>query len=174
MATMTKPTLLDVEYYEWLISHIHIPNGKSYDGLFEVMHNTEFHWTIPNDDNRLADGLDLRLVFLNGRKRTLKLQGVTLLEVLVALSKRVAFTAGGPPKKWAWRLLKNLRLDQKPDPLTEQDLEKINDVLDALVWRTYQKNGRGGFFPLKQPEEDQTKVEIWYQMNKYVIERDRL
>ena len=171
MATMTKPTQLDVDYYEWLISNIHIPNGKSYRGLFEVMHNTEFHWTIPNDDNRLADGLDLRYEFADSKKNKLKLQGATLLEVLVALSRRVAFTAGGQPKRWAWKLLKNLRLTEKSDPLTERDLERINDVLDALVWRTYEANGRGGFFPLNSPEDDQTKVEIWYQMNKYVIER---
>ena len=163
---------VDYEYYEWLTSQIHIPNGKNYSGLFEVMHNTEFHWTVPNDDNRLQDGLDLRTYFLDGRKAQLNLNGATLLEILISLSKRVAFTGGGVPKRWAWRLLKNLRLTTKSDPLTEEDLEKINDVLDALVWRTYDANGRGGFFPLNHPEEDQTKVEIWYQMNKYVIEKN--
>ncbi len=162
---------LDYEYYEWLTEQIHIPNGKSYLGLFEVMHNTEFQWTVPNDDNRVQDGKDLRYYFLDGRKGQIDLDGATLLEILVSLSQKVAFTAGGVPKRWAWKLLKNLRLTEKSDPLTEQDLEKINDVLDALVWRTYQSNGRGGFFPLIHPEQDQTKVEIWYQMNAYVIER---
>jgi hypothetical protein len=168
------PTQTDYEYYEWLISHIHIPNGKSYKDLFERMHNTEFHWTVPNDDNRIQDGLDLRVEFIDGRRLGLDLQGATLLEILVSLSRRVAFTAGGNPRQWAWRLLKNLRLHKKSDPLTEADLDRINDILDALIWRTYQPDGRGGFFPLAHPEEDQTKVEIWYQMNKYVIERSAL
>ena len=171
---MTTPTKTDYEYYEWLISHIAIPNGKSYLGLFEVMHNTEFHWTVTNDDNRIQDGLDLRDEFLNGRKKTLNLEGATLLEILVSLSRHVAFTAGGSSRKWAWRLLKNLRLHKQSDPLSEADLARINDVLDALVWRTYQADGRGGFFPLNHPEEDQTKVEICYQMNKYVLEMNPL
>ena len=163
-------TKIDHDYYEWLISQIAIPNGKSYSGLFEIMHNTEFHWTVPNDDNRLVDALDLRVQFLDGRAPILDLYGATLLEVLVSLSQKTAFTAGGSPRKWAWKLIKNLRLSSKSDPLTDEDVAKISNILDTLVWRTYQPDGRGGFFPLNHPEEDQTKVEIWYQMNKYVIE----
>ena len=169
---MTQLTKIDYDYFEWLISHIAIPNGKNYSHLFEVMHNTEFHWIVPNDDNRIQDGIDLRGRFLDGKKKVIHLEGATLLEILVSLSQKVAFTAGGEPRRWAWKLLKNLRLTKMPDPLTEQDLERINDILDALIWRTYKADGRGGFFPLNHPEEDQTKVEIWYQMNKYVIERD--
>jgi len=164
----------DIAYYEWLIEKIAIPNGKSYLGLFEVMHNTEFQWTIPNDDNRIQDAIDLRGHFLNGRKKTINLEGATLLEVLVSLSQKLAFTADGAPRKWAWKLLKNLRLTNMSDPLNPEMIRQINDKLDALIWRTYQYNGRGGFFPLQHPEEDQTKVEIWYQMNKYVIERSSL
>jgi hypothetical protein len=163
-------TQIDYDYFEWLISHIAVPNGKSYNELFEVMHNTEFHWTIPNDDNRIQDGIDLRGYFLNGKKATIHLEGATLLEILVSLSKKVEFTAGGSSRKWAWRLLKNLRLHKMSDPLAEADINRINDILDALIWRTYRADGRGGFFPLNYPEEDQTKVEIWYQMNKYVLE----
>jgi hypothetical protein len=171
---MNQPTQIDVEYYEWLKDQIEIPNGKSYNDLFEIMHNLEFVWTVPNDDNRVQDGLDLRYEF--GQHLHLKpnLTGVTLLEVLVALSRRTAFTAGGNPEQWAWRLLKNLRLHKKSDPLTVEKRARVNDILDALIWRTYQRDGRGGFFPLNHPEEDQTKVEIWFQMNKYVMEMDSL
>jgi hypothetical protein len=174
MNQMNQTNPIDFEYYEWLISQIFIPNGKSYRDLFEIMHNTEFVWTIPNDDNRIQDGLDLRSEFSDNRVLKLNLGGVTLLEILVSLSRRVAFTAGGNQEQWAWRLLKNLRLTKKSDSLTEEDIGQVKDILDALIWRTYQRDGRGGFFPLKNPEEDQTKVEIWYQMNKYVIEKSPL
>lgn len=178
MTTMMKtPTELDIQYYEWLVSQIHIPNGKNYGGLFEILHNREFQWTIPRDDNRGQDGIELRYLFFEERgqkKRPINLGGATLLEVLVSLSKHLAFLAGGVPKRWAWKLLKNLRLTEKSDPLTEQDISKINDVLDALIWRQYSKSGKGGFFPLRNPDEDQREVEIWYQMNKYVIERSNL
>jgi hypothetical protein len=172
--TNLMTTKIDVEYFEWLTSQIAVPNGRSYRDLFEVMHNVEFHWTVPNDDNRIEDGLDLRGVFLDGRAPTrfLKESGATMLEILVSLSQRVEFAAGGRASSWAWKLLKNLHLTKKSDPMTDKDLDDVLDILDTLIWRTYKADGRGGFFPLNHPEEDQTKVEIWYQMNKYLIERE--
>ena len=161
---------LDVEYYEWLVSQIDIPNGKIYGELFDRMHNLEFVWTVPNDDNRVQDGLELRVEFAQESSHELEARGATFLEVLVALSRRTAFTAGGKQEQWAWRLIKNLRLNKMSDPFTEQKSNRVNDILDTVIWRTYEPNGRGGFFPLNHPQEDQTKVEIWYQMNKYVIE----
>ena len=161
---------INYRYYEWLISQIDIPNGKSYNDLFEKMHNLEFVWTVPNDDNRVQDGLDLRPEFANGKVSDLVLEGVTFLEVLIALSRRLAFTAGGDARRWAWVLIKNLRFHKMADPLSEQKAAIVDDKLDAVIWRTYQRDGRGGFFPLRNTLEDQTKVEIWYQMNAYVIE----
>jgi len=167
---------VDYEYYEWLISQIDSPRGKTYNGLFECMHNVEFVWTLPNDDNRLNDALELRHEFLHARRAAhpLQLQGATLLEVLVSLSRRVAFITDGNSKQWAWRLLKNLHLNKMCDPLTEEKKKRIYDILDSLIWRTYERDGQGGFFPLQSPLEDQTKVEIWYQMNKYVMEMEEI
>lgn len=163
---------LNYNYYEWLISQIDIPNGKTYTGLFECMHNVEFVWTVPNDDNRVQDGLDLRPEFADGKVSDLVLEGATFLEVLIGISRRLEFTAGGEARHWAWRLIKNLRLHKCHDPLFEEKYAKVRDILDTVIWRTYQSNGRGGFFPLHNPPEDQTKVEIWYQLNAYVIEME--
>lgn len=165
-----SPTQLDIDYYEWLVSQIHIPNGKDYGDLFSRMHNLEFVWTVPNDDNRVQDGADLRYEFADDKKSEINLPAVTFLEVLVGLSRRTAFTAGGQAERWAWRLLKNLRLTKMSTPLTEERSQMMDDILDSVIWRTYSPDGRGGFFPLNQPQEDQRKIEIWYQMNKYVIE----
>lgn len=165
-------TTIDYEYYEWLVSQILLPPNKSFNTLFDMLHSREFVWLIPNDDNRVADALELRSEFMQDKKGKLDLDGATLLEVVVSLSRRTAFTAGAhSPDRWAWKLIKNLGLDKKFDPLTEDDMFKISDILETLIWRTYRKDGQGGFFPLKHPEEDQTQVEIWYQMNAYVIEK---
>lgn len=169
---MTNQT--DQAYFEWLISQITIPNGKTYNELFERMHKMEFVWTVPNDDNRIRDGIDLRFIFLNNTHKALSLETVTLLEVLIGLSKRVAFTAGGNPPAWAWKLIKNLRLNKATDPLIGVKANRVEEIIYALIWRTYEKNGQGGFFPLSYPTEDQTKVEIWYQMNAYVNEMNDL
>ena len=163
-------TRTDQAYFEWLVQQIHVPNDRTFYDLFERMHNLEFVWTVPNDNNRIQDGLDLRYEFLNENPGRLTSNGVSFLEVLVALSRRVAFTAGGNAPRWAWKLIKNLRLHKAYDPWTAQKAHSTEEILEAVIWRTYRRDGQGGFFPLKNPSEDQTKVEIWYQMNAYVIE----
>jgi hypothetical protein len=159
------------EYFEWLTSQIEIPrrNTNTYHDLFVRMFETEFVWTVPHDGNRVQDGLDLRYEFLNGAHHVFE-QGASILEVLIALSRRVAFTAGGLAPIWAWQLIENLRLQKASDPLTGAKAERVEEALYALVWRTYDFDGQGGFFPLNQPIENQTKKEIWYQMQAYVNE----
>jgi hypothetical protein len=166
-------TTVDYEYYHWLTKKIDIPNKKDYLDLFEIMHNVEFVWTVPNDDNRVQDGLDLRPEFLSIRGGgELNLGGATCLEVLIALSRRVAFIADGGhhSSRWAWVLLKNLTLHKFSDPLTPEKANRVNNILHDLIWRDYHPDGRGGFFPLQNPDIDQTKVEIWHQLNAYVSE----
>lgn len=165
-------TTTDYTYYTWLTDKIDIPNGKTYFGLFEIMHNTEFVWVVPKDDNRVQDGLDLRYQFLEDTKDVLELTGATCLEVLIGLSRRVAFLASGNrhSRQWAWTLIKNLGLRKFSDPLSPGKINQINDILHNLIWRNYREDGTGGFFPLQNPDTDQTKIEIWYQLNSYVSE----
>jgi hypothetical protein len=164
---MPKP--LEDVYFEWLVSQIKVKSDNSYDGLFERLHQKFFAWTVPNDDNRAGDGIDLRYEFLGERDYAFQF-GVSVLEVLVALSRRVAFNAGGNASVWAWKLITNLWLHKCTDPLTRRKEDRIDDILETLIWRTYSPSGQGGFFPLKRPKEDQTKVEIWYQMSAYILE----
>lgn len=161
---------VDVDYFEWLTLQIVVPREKRFVGLFERMHSLEFIWTVPHDNNRLQDGLDLRYEFLDGSRKQMVLTGVTILEVLIGLSRRVAFIAGGDEYIWPWRLIKNLKLNKMSDPLSTENANRIDNILETLVWRTYSSDGRGGFFPLRNAEEDQTQIEIWYQMNNYVNE----
>lgn len=174
----------DQVYFEWLVAQIEIgKKNKTYRDLFEKMHNVEFVWTVPNDDNRVHDALDLRSEFMIGMhgmttEKVMNLdvmtgKGATLLEVLVSLSRHCANTAGGDPEWWAWHLMENLKLHKLSDPLTRDKDEKAEEIFYTLIWRTYQRDGRGGFFPLVEPHEDQRKVEIWFQMNKYIREIDR-
>lgn len=167
---MTTKTI-ETRYLNWLIEQIEIPvrNPNTYFDLFNKMYEFEFYWSVPNDDNRAHDALELRREFLDGRRHNF-VHGASILEVLIALSRRVAFIAGGDPRIWAWQLIENLRLHKASDPLVGEKARRVNDTLEALVWRTYRSDGRGGFFPLVAPLEDQTKIEIWAQMNAYVNE----
>lgn len=171
MTTMT-PTPLDIEYYEWLIKKIDVPQDRSYRDLFERMHNFEFVWVVPNDDNRIQDALDIRLNFQDIAGKSLNLGGVTCLEMVISLSEGLAFLASGNSHshQWAWTLIKNLGLSKFSDPVSPDQTRDIDHILHNLVFRMYNADGSGGFFPLQNPDGDQTKIEIWKQMNAYVTE----
>lgn len=168
------------KYFDWLLSQIEVNSNKTFHECLECMHNVEFVWVIPNDDNRVYDGLDLRSEFVDGthgwaleelmRLPVMTGKGASVLEVLIGLSRRVAFTCGGDAPWWAWQLMGNLGLYKFSDPLTKRKREKLQECLESLVFRTYARTGEGGFFPLNDPQEDQTRVDIWYQMNQYAME----
>jgi hypothetical protein len=166
-------------YFHWLETHIRIPdNGRSYDGLLEVMYLREFVWVVGNDENRIADGRDLRLSYLDSLSvddheydKARREDPVSFLEVLIGLSIRAAFITDSDAKEWAWKLIENLGLHRmSDDELSEENIDRIHDVLDTVIFRTYQEDGSGGFFPLILSNNDQTTIEIWYQMAAYVEE----
>lgn len=162
---------LEYKYLEWMIKQIRPDNDRSYHDLFARIHDKEFVWLIPNDDNRIADGFDIRHEYFRRFKRPHMLsQGCSVLEVILGLSRRLSFAVDGKAKDWAWVLVKNLELHKMAGHIGGRRAERIDEVLEALIWRTYAPDGVGGFFPLAWPEQDQRKVEIWYQMCAYIDE----
>lgn len=163
-------------YLRWLEHQFrdeHTPT-ESYWDLINLMFDKKFDWQIPHDDNRLADGLALRPEFGNQARipqRQLERFGpCSFLEVHIGLSRRLAFVAGGEASGWAWQLLCNLELHRLSDPLSRRKQEKVDDIMDMVIWRRYSPDGQGGFFPLAWPDDDQTTIELWYQLNSYVEE----
>jgi protein involved in sex pheromone biosynthesis len=73
---------------------------------------------------------------------------------------------------WFWKILSNIGLDKFTDDafygLKGQDL--VKKILDIVIDRKYERSGKGGLFPLKRSKKDQRKVELWYQMNEYLVE----
>jgi hypothetical protein len=87
---------------------------------------------------------------------------------MVGLSERLSFLADrGEPHYWFWVIMDNLGLreytDDKRLPRT-----RIDNMLNMLIFRQYEPNGMGGFFPLENPQEDQRQVDIWQQLNEYI------
>lgn len=170
---------LDEHYLRWLYSKV-MPvlerdRSKTYWWIVKQMHSKEFVWFIPNDDNRLEDGRLLRYDFLAEEelepdKAWMDL-GCSFLEFLVALVKRLSFEDGRSTNEWFSELLFNLGLRDHTDehPLYREELDAI---MDNVIWRNYSETGTGGLFPLNQPQRDQRKVEIWYQLSEYLIENE--
>lgn len=169
---------LDELYLKWLYSqvgNVKLKNpARTYWKLIRQLYTKEFVWIIPNDDNRLADGRDLRDEFVE--KSDLydvdpiwMSLGCSMLEMLIGLSRRLSFEDDQPADEWFWHLLGNLNLHELSDDI-KFDLEDVDEILDEVIWRTYDPDGHGGLFPLKDPEEDQREVEIWYQLSAYLLE----
>lgn len=173
--TISMPTLLD-EYFGWLCTQIEPRrSSKTYDELFELLWETPFLAFVPNDDNRVGDAVELMVEFFHYKGVEVEyehLQGerCTVLELIISLSRRLAFQAGGEQEKWAWQLITNLGLDRLSGQITRNQRSKALRILDDFIWRRYEPNGVGGLFPLRNPQEDQTEVEIWYQMHAYIEE----
>ena len=170
---------LDELYLTWLYdpvadSRVDIPSS-TYWRLLNLLYRKEFVWFVPNDDNRIEDGKDLRYEFvdqlqLENVDRGWMRLGCSFLELLIALSRRLSFEGDGEPRDWFWHMLENIGLhiynDQRALPFQD-----IDEILDQVIWRTYKPNGVGGLFPLEGPCQDQREIELWYQLSAYILER---
>lgn len=173
---MSRP--LTEDYLRWLEPQIREQSqspDKTYWDLLGLMFDRQFEAFINHDDNRAVDGLDLRVEFCRHRHirpTSLNYLGSSamFLEVLIGLSRRLAFAAGGNAPGWAWQLLDNLELRKFSDPLSRRRAQQADGIIHAAIHRTYSPDGLGGFFPLVDADEDQTQVEIWYQMAAYLAE----
>jgi hypothetical protein len=95
--------------------------------------------------------------------------GCSVLEMFYAFAERAEFQTGEPAYDWFWTFVDNLRMTGFNDASSVKESD-IQDILNRLIWRTYDKNGRGGMFPLRSPSHDQTQLEIWYQFCEFLIE----
>lgn len=172
---------LDDAYFTWLYSQVGSVKNKNlsetYWALLKILHREEFAWSdIEKDENRAHDGRDLRMEFL--RETNTKLPRDTdwmdfdcsMLELLIALSRKLAFEGEGEPRDWFWELINNLGMDECTDAYPPEE-RIIEGILDKVILRDYSPNGAGGLFPLANPQEDQRGVEIWYQAQAYLLER---
>lgn len=176
---MNEP--LDELYLKWLyrqVGNVRLKNpARTYWVLLRQLYKKEFVWIIPNDDNRLEDGRDLRDRFvdeegINSPDPHWMDLGCSMLEVLVALAQCLNFEdESRDVGEWFWELIHNLGLRNSTDANPRAESE-INDILDGVIWRTYNRSGVGGLFPLHHAKKDQRNVELWYQLNAYLLENN--
>ena len=171
---------LDEQYLTWLYARIgsikETRPTRTYWSLLRYLYCKEFVWLIPNDDNRVEDGRDLRYEFLDDAGLSGNVDpnwmglGCSVFELIFGIAKRLTFEAEGSVRTWTWELLTNLGLSGFTDK--EFDEERVSDIVDNFIWRTYKPDGEGGLFPMKNPSEDQRNVELWYQLCQYILDRD--
>lgn len=170
---------LDRQYLTWLYAQVESVKQrnpqKTYWSLMRQMFSKQYVWLVPNDDNRAKDGQELRQLFLQSvlvghvDLHWLNMQ-CSMLEMLIGLSRRLSFEGGGELRDWFWHLVETLQIRCNDAAYNGNTSALIDEVLDRVIWRTYHPNGRGGLFPLQHPMQDQTRVEIWHQLNSYLLE----
>ena len=175
---MADRASLRTRYFQWLLKEIDYENVKKQSGdylyLLQSLFEREFYWDVPHDDNRAADGVKLRLeagfVCDFGK--------CNMLEMMVAFARRIDkeilpdFDHGDNPARWFWMMIDNCgacKYDNR-----HWDAEAVKYILSLVLYRGYGRDGNGGFFPLKNAKKDQRKVELWYQMQAYIIENFRI
>lgn len=174
---------LEAAYLSWLYSQVGSTSlknpSRTYWRFLGQLFTNEFFWFVPNDDNRLADGLALRDDFIDETGAQPDEEwlstGCSMLEMLVALSRRVAFIGGGDPPERFWELIRHMGIFHCSDRDYAKDSDlhfEVESALNAVIWRTYEYDGTGGLFPLQAPNKDQRSTEIWYQMSAYIIEQE--
>lgn len=163
------------EYFRWLASTIDdAPGIRERQDLYIQLHNTVFLWSpmVPNDRNLLGHVISKRTQFdedcwlvTQDLHRKFYNKPVTVFEVLLTISDHMAFLVNGSAVRCFRLLLANLELG------SQSTKSEIDEKLVTFMERRYNNDGSGGgLFPLRGPDRNQRRVELWYQMNAYILE----
>lgn len=175
---MSEP--LDDQYLDWLYAMVgRQAENVDHFHLMKQLNSREFVFLpeTPSDENRWEDGVALRRQFMV-RHRDVMVErhwlemGCSVLEMLIGLAKRLSFEMDGEVGEWFWHLIDNLGLTRYHDGRWNGRI--VDQVIERLVWRQYSYDGNGGLFPLKEPHQDQRRVELWFQMESYMLEMSKV
>lgn len=182
---MSNEGTLDDLYLEWLyknfVGSVSNKNPNStYWELARQLYTMPFTWTIRDDKNRAEDGKNLQDQFfeacdIQDVEINWQWRDASVLEVLIGLACRAAFETGEEPGNWLWKFLRNLDLQSYNDRVYSQIVrEEVDAVVRRWLDREYDKNGVGGLFPLRHARQDQTQVNLWYQLQAFLLESTNL
>lgn len=150
---------------------------EDYIFLLEVLWRKEFYSLVNNDDNRAKDGIILRSE-AGFDDNLVDFGPCRCLEMLIYLAKRCEFELYNGEitvcfRDIFWELISNLGLEKysKRGWKGTNVYFEIDEILNIWLERRYDEDGKGNIFPLKDPIKDQKTVEIWYQMQSYLLEK---
>lgn len=183
MTPSTVCSRIDDPYFDWLCGKVWItPLRYQYVELARTLHSIKWRNDgIEMDENRASDGLGLRDEYITRHDdrpfRTFNYGPCTMLELLVALAKRMSFIMSNEHEphliaKYFWAIITNLGLERCSDEnwLAINGEFRVEEAMNRVLDRTYDSNGSGGLFPLQKIRADQRHMEIWYQMQCWLTE----
>ena len=151
-------------YYKWLISIVGDRNGV----LLQTLYSIPYRYDIPMDENRYNAGMNQRSLY--AYQEGVYLADVTdrpvsVLEVLVSVSKAMDENTSIPKEIWFWEMMSNMHLtfSENQNYITKT----INDWMD----HKYSYVGVGSPFPLKTSSVDTRNLQLWDLMGMYINEK---
>lgn len=166
------------EYFRWLVDLLQDDYLRTnYQKLLWRLFETEFTWIdeVEYDSNRAKDGIYLRYLFSRVIDEDFDMDiGCTMLEMMIALARRCEDDIMYDPDKgdrtgyWFWTMIENMGLDAYDDYGYME--HRVDYILDVVLERKYQKNGKGGLFWCAENNTDFRKMDIWWQLNAYLNE----
>lgn len=168
------------DYLHWLYFDIlDGPEGhfNAFKSLFKTLLSIPYRWVHPMDENRCKDGLAMREDYCSdyGYEIDDILGDCSVLEMLIALSYRIEKEIMAPAVgkfdcfRWFWGMIEHLELDDFDE--NGYDEGWIYSIIDRFLDRKYDENGEnGGLFPLHFCKKAAYEMEIWDQMNEYLVE----
>lgn len=173
------------DYFIWLCEMVCVDGrytDESYWILAKQLWDIDYEWIMEQDENRSKSVSILRHRYLAEGGKEWHDEIPSVLEVLIMLSDAIfdmLDELDGEDRRpmYFWEMIDNLglidftdnRFRQLPDR-NSWDFRRIRQRIDVWLDRRFDYDGTGSPFPLQKPREDQRNVELWYQMNAYIIE----
>lgn len=165
------------DYFEWLYSIVKNERRSkraSYKKLLSTLHNIEFKYFIDYDENRAADGIEMRWRYVceGGNKAILKWkEPCTVLEMILGLAYQMEYIMDDPildykVGHWFWIMISNLELDRMTD--SKFNKNEVYGRIFIFLERKYEPNGEGNIIKIDNTDTDLRDVEIWWQMCWYL------
>ena len=161
-------------YYIWLIDQIDFDSHSNYSKLLEYLHNKNYIFENPMDENRLEDGLSLRYNFedcTDYQDYSSLIRPCSVLEMLIAFAARInvdVMDNAYSTAHWFWIMLDNLGLKDCTDE--EFDPEIVENVLNK--WLKHDESLtkskiKSGIFTRKSGKNGQDE---WALMQTWIAE----
>lgn len=169
---------INSDYFEWMYDLVcaeQFAESISYRRLLTFLHDVEFVYFVPYDENRAAEGIGLRYRYCllhDCRELEWCLDGpCSVLEMMIALAMCCEnimddLSMGDRTSQWFWNMITNMGLGGMYDHNFDEQL--VTDVVDRFLRREYEPDGRGGLFRVKDWDRDMRTAEIWHQLMAYI------
>ena len=175
---MTESNLIREDYFDWMVSKVNNTNDPfvnkvTYNKLLKHLDSVDFTYCIPEDENREANGIELRDIFCyecdKNKETTIPelSRPCSVLEMMIALAINLeeGFAAdaefGDRTGYWFWCMINSMQLGYQDDE--DFDPRYADIKINRMLERKYSKDGKGGLFHIEGIGEDMRDISIWMQ-----------